>query len=81
MSPGFRRLRERARQVLQSTTGPVPSPCQSVCVMHAGTGWCEGCARTLQEIADWSRLDEGRKRGVWQAVLQRVDSDGPVAAG
>lgn len=49
--------------------------------MHAGTGWCEGCARTLQEIADWSRLDEGRKRGVWQAVLQRVDSDGPVAAG
>jgi len=79
MSPRFRRLREKAQQVLQSTAGPVPSPCQSVCVMHPDTGWCEGCARTLQEIADWSRLDDERKRGVWQAVLLRVERSGTAA--
>ena len=79
MNPRFKRLRERALQVLQSNTVPVPSPCQSVCVMHPGTGWCEGCTRTLQEIADWSRLHEGHKRGVWQAVLQRVDSGASIA--
>ena len=30
---------------------PVPSPCISVCRMDERTGWCEGCLRTLAEIA------------------------------
>lgn len=33
-----------------------PSPCISVCRIDPATGWCEGCARTLQEIADWPML-------------------------
>lgn len=32
--------------------------------MHAGTGWCEGCARSLDEIAAWSALDDDAKRRV-----------------
>ena len=46
----------------------VASPCINVCRMHAGTGWCEGCLRTLDEIAAWGRLDDDGKR----AVLQRL---------
>jgi hypothetical protein len=30
----------------------VASPCVGVCVID-GDGWCEGCGRTLDEIAGW----------------------------
>ena len=32
----------------------VPSPCINVCKMDSQTGWCEGCFRTIDEIACWS---------------------------
>jgi predicted Fe-S protein YdhL (DUF1289 family) len=46
------------------TEALVASPCVSVCRMHEPTGWCEGCLRTLDEIAFWSVLDEDDKRAV-----------------
>lgn len=66
----WRRLLQMASQLGQ---GPhVPSPCQSVCVMHPGTGWCEGCLRSLDEIAAWSRLDPAAQRAVWAQLPQRM---------
>jgi uncharacterized protein len=50
----------------------VPSPCISVCRMDAVTGWCQGCYRTLEEIAAWGRASEEEKREVWDALLQRA---------
>ena len=50
---------------------PVPSPCISVCRMHARSGLCEGCLRTLDEIAAWSTLGDEAKRVVWQRIEQR----------
>jgi len=50
----------------------VPSPCQSVCIMHPGTGWCEGCLRSLAEIADWSRMDAAAKQAVWAQLPARL---------
>ncbi len=35
----------------------IASPCVQVCRMHAPSGLCEGCARTLEEIAAWGRAD------------------------
>ncbi|TXC66892.1 DUF1289 domain-containing protein [Piscinibacter aquaticus] len=49
----------------------VPSPCISVCKMDARSGWCEGCLRTIDEIAGWSTMDDGAKRRVWQLLPQR----------
>ncbi len=49
---------------------PEPSPCISVCRMHEPTGWCEGCLRTLDEIAFWSVLDDDDRRMV-HAELDR----------
>jgi len=49
----------------------VPSPCISVCRMHAASGWCEGCLRTLVEIAAWSTLDDVGKRRVWKLLPAR----------
>lgn len=50
---------------------PVPSPCISICRMDASSGWCEGCLRTIDEIAVWSVLDEDEKRAVWALLPQR----------
>jgi hypothetical protein len=46
----------------------VPSPCINVCRMSDDTGYCEGCQRTIAEIAGWSQYTDGRKR----AVLARL---------
>ena len=50
---------------------PVPSPCISVCRMDAKSGLCEGCARTLDEIAAWSVMDDADKQAVWDELPLR----------
>lgn len=50
---------------------PVASPCISVCRMDARTGWCEGCFRTIDEIARWSALSDEQRRSVWRAIAAR----------
>ena len=52
-------------------TAPVPSPCISICRMHEGTGWCEGCLRTIDEIALWAALSDDDKRAIWRELGQR----------
>ena len=49
----------------------VVSPCVSICTMDEATGWCQGCLRTLDEIALWSVLDDEDKRAVWVELGQR----------
>jgi uncharacterized protein len=58
----------------QTAATTAPSPCISVCRMHAASGWCEGCLRTLDEIAAWSVLDDAAKRVVWKQLPQRRDA-------
>ena len=42
----------------------VASPCIDICRMDPASGLCEGCARSLDEIAAWSRLDDAGKQAV-----------------
>jgi predicted Fe-S protein YdhL (DUF1289 family) len=44
------------------------SPCINICRMDARSGLCEGCLRTIDEIASWSTLDDAAKRAVWDAI-------------
>jgi uncharacterized protein len=48
-------------------TGPLPSPCRSVCRL-GDDGRCDGCGRTLDEIARWIQMTAEERR----AVLARV---------
>jgi uncharacterized protein len=64
-------LRERAQHAL-TVPENVPSPCISVCVMDAKSGLCQGCWRTLSEIAAWSGSGDDNKRQVWQQILLRT---------
>ena len=54
-----------------------PSPCTGICRIAAATGWCEGCRRTLEEIADWPMLKPGEKR----RILDQLDGRAPAAPG
>ena len=40
----------------------VESPCISICRMKDGL--CEGCGRTLDEIAEWSTAGDDRRREI-----------------
>lgn len=50
----------------------VPSPCISICRMDGVSGLCQGCFRTRDEIAAWSRADDGHKRALWATIEQRM---------
>jgi predicted Fe-S protein YdhL (DUF1289 family) len=39
--------------------------------MDAATGWCEGCLRTIDEIAAWGRLDDAGRRAMLQQLRPR----------
>ncbi len=66
-------IAERARQVKSlGADDALPSPCISVCRMDAARGLCEGCLRTLDEIAAWGMLDNEGKREVWVSIEQRA---------
>jgi predicted Fe-S protein YdhL (DUF1289 family) len=47
------------------------SPCVSICVIDPDSGLCEGCGRTLQEIADWSRMTAGERRRIMSGLDAR----------
>ncbi|HKW36564.1 MAG TPA: DUF1289 domain-containing protein [Burkholderiales bacterium] len=51
----------------------VASPCINVCRMNPDTELCEGCLRTLDEIAAWSAMSADEKR----AVLARIPARRP----
>ena len=40
--------------------------------MDPDTGLCNGCYRTLDEIAAWSAMSDDRKRALWQRLVERV---------
>ncbi|MEX3930425.1 DUF1289 domain-containing protein [Paraburkholderia phymatum] len=60
----------RARDTAQDIA-PVPSPCINVCRMDPANGLCEGCLRTIDEIANWSSFDDAAKRAVWDEIERR----------
>jgi uncharacterized protein len=72
MSSATTLLAKRARMVVAGLAGDVPSPCLSVCRVDSATEYCEGCFRTLDEIAAWSRMGDEDKRKVWQLIGHRI---------
>ncbi len=70
------RILQAQRQAPAPIAG-VPSPCNSICRMDEATAWCQGCARTLPEIAAWAGLDDEGKRQVWALLPERRRFLGP----
>jgi predicted Fe-S protein YdhL (DUF1289 family) len=49
----------------------VKSPCINVCRMDPVTGLCEGCLRSLDEIARWGQTDDDDRLDILACVEKR----------
>lgn len=52
----------------------ISSPCIKVCVIDPASKLCQGCGRTLQEIAQWSRLPEAERLAIMATLAERLSS-------
>ena len=59
------------RYTTRAAIHAVPSPCVAICTMNAASDFCDGCQRTLDEIAGWSAFSNDEKRQVWVRIGQR----------
>ncbi|WP_153584590.1 DUF1289 domain-containing protein [Caenimonas koreensis] len=67
-------MAKQVRLVDAGLVAEVPSPCLSVCRMDPATDFCEGCMRTIDEIAAWGRMGDDEKRSVWKLIGIRLDA-------
>jgi uncharacterized protein len=51
----------------------IESPCIGVCVIEPNTDLCEGCFRTLDEVAGWGTSSASERREILDRVEQRRD--------
>lgn len=47
-----------------SVKDSVASPCIGVCTVDEDSGFCLGCARSLQEVTRWRKLSAEQKNAV-----------------
>lgn len=47
------------------------SPCVKICMIHPDTGYCVGCARTLDEISGWTTMSHEARQSVLDALPAR----------
>ncbi|KRE09093.1 hypothetical protein ASE61_02655 [Bosea sp. Root670] len=48
------------------------TPCIKVCVIDPVTKLCEGCGRTLAEIAQWGCLSEAERLAIMAVLPKRL---------
>ncbi len=53
------------------TMSGVSSPCVRVCIVDGASGLCEGCGRTLKEIARWGAMSEEERRAIMAVLAAR----------
>jgi len=59
----------------------IKTPCTKVCTVDGASGLCLGCLRSLQEIAEWSRLDDATREAILEELPARVSRLDPALQG
>ena len=52
----------------------VVSPCTRLCAIDHASRLCAGCGRTMEEIGNWLRYDDARRRAIMAALPARLSS-------
>ncbi|WP_202189222.1 MULTISPECIES: DUF1289 domain-containing protein [Sphingomonas] len=55
----------------------IASPCVNICAIDPATRRCTGCARTLDEIAQWASATPAWRAAVMAALPARRAQDRP----
>ncbi|HEX6141906.1 MAG TPA: DUF1289 domain-containing protein [Geminicoccaceae bacterium] len=58
----------------------IPSPCIGICRLEPDTGLCEGCLRTLAEIAAWPAAGSAERLAIVQELRARRRARGITSA-
>jgi predicted Fe-S protein YdhL (DUF1289 family) len=53
---------------------PMLTPCVGICTLDRD-GYCEGCWRTVDEIARWASLDEHERERIMRDVLPQREAE------
>lgn len=72
--PSFR-LQWTVAAPAPSAPRAILTPCIGVCTLDAA-GYCEGCHRTGEEIAQWSALSDAERRVLMDEVLPAREAAG-----
>ena len=48
------------------------SPCNNVCRIDERSGWCEGCRRTVDEIARWGSVTDTERAAIMAELPGRT---------
>jgi uncharacterized protein len=58
-------------QIDEAARRRIESPCIGICVIDPATECCEGCFRTLSEVASWSTSSALERRQILDSVERR----------
>jgi len=50
----------------------IETPCLRICVIDETTGFCVGCGRTLEEIANWRSYSSNERQRVMAGLGDRL---------
>lgn len=50
---------------------PIYSPCIRICAVNPKTGFCDGCYRSLPEIAKWTRFSHEERDDILATLPER----------
>lgn len=65
-----------ATEPLISGDQAIESPCIRICVIDPESGLCEGCGRTLGEIASWGSLSREARAAIMRDLPARLARKG-----
>lgn len=54
----------------------IESPCVKICVIDRATRLCQGCGRTIDEIAQWSAFSREERKQIMSALPERMKRNG-----
>ena len=57
---------------------PPSTPCINICIIDPPTGLCQGCGRTLDEIARWATLEERDRLAIMRDLPDRLGAAGRI---
>lgn len=49
----------------------IASPCVQICVVHPVERICTGCFRTIDEISQWSKMDDAERDRIMSELPDR----------
>tara|TARA_B100000768_G_C10962338_1_gene242231 strand:+ start:108 stop:302 length:195 start_codon:yes stop_codon:yes gene_type:complete len=56
----------------------IKSPCVDVCKIDPESKACLGCNRTIEEIANWSSLNDSEKKNILTKIKNFIHSNSQI---